>query len=682
MTEASTKKKRKVFDKRFEILSVIGRGAGSVVYHARHIDESQEEVALKVILKTPKENSPSALLRKEALALVSSRHKYVIRLDDFHSLGDLCYLTMELAKKGDLRQYLKNKQGKLSPVQTELFLLQAAEALDFIHKAGILHRDIKPENLLVIDDRNIRIADFGIAMLPGEKSSFEELQAGVGTLDYLSPEVLEGKSFDKRADLYALGISFYELLSGKHPFAEGPLAEQLEIRRDGAFTPIAELEPEAPAHLLSAISRLLRFAPEDRFQSATELIQALVSFEVSGLEKSAAQDSASKYSAPKQTSQTVTSEPSSLTQPDTELKQAPKDSTHSSEDIDTKSDKKETALHDSPTLLPQGEDSNNLAVNTPEENTANTGDKLLSHVSQRNEAAPSQAPTIQPLPTPITKETRAQAPAQSTAATTPDPLNSEYESARSHEVANNEVPQSTIPTSSQTGGMAQQTGGKSLASQAYFQSSGAEATSEVRAPEIATSPKGSASSVKKSKKFSSSPKKGASSRRSRRSRKRLAVSLVVIIGLFCGIALVTGGDLTSIMNLNELRSSSVDATTETAVTESQQALLQGVDEPLVSFPNIPAGLYAGHLEFPASDSKTPFSIIALESASQLIISIGIHGFHPVVVDLNLASFENNSFNLVSQGMILTISGQVENGALTGELKNEITGEKAYWRAQP
>lgn len=677
MTEASTKKKRKVFDKRFEILSVIGRGAGSVVYHARHIDESQEEVALKVILKTPKENSPSALLRKEALALVSSRHKYVIRLDDFHSLGDLCYLTMELAKKGDLRQYLKNKQGKLSPVQTELFLLQAAEALDFIHKAGILHRDIKPENLLVIDDRNIRIADFGIAMLPGEKSSFEELQAGVGTLDYLSPEVLEGKSFDKRADLYALGISFYELLSGKHPFAEGPLAEQLEIRRDGAFTPIAELEPEAPAHLLSAISRLLRFAPEDRFQSATELIQALVSFEVSGLDTSNTQSSTHKP-----TSSTVASETSSLTPPDTQLEQAPKVSSDSHEVIAKGEDRAEKEVHDSPAPSAQEEVSKHSTMSRSEESTANTGDKLLSQLSEQSEASPPQSQTIQPLPTPITKETRSQAPAHSTAATTPDPLNSEYESVHSHEVANNEAPQPTIPTSSQTGGISQQTGGKSLASQAYFQSSGAETTSEVRAPEIATKPKGGTSSVKKSKKFSSSPKKGASSRRSRRRRKRLAVSLVVIIGLFCGIALVTGGDFKSIMNLKNSGSTSADATAEAAVTESQQTLLQGVSEPLVSFPNIPAGLYAGHLEFPASDSKTPFSIIALENASQLIISIGIHGFHPVVIDLNHSSFENNSFNLVSQGMILTISGQVENGALTGELKNEITGEKAYWRAQP
>jgi serine/threonine-protein kinase len=667
MTEASTKKKRKVFDKRFEILSVIGRGAGSVVYHARHIDESQEEVALKVILKTPKENSPSALLRKEALALVSSRHKYVIRLDDFHALGELCYLTMELAKKGDLRQYLTTKRGKLSPVQTELFLLQAAEALDFIHKAGILHRDIKPENLLVVDDQNIRVADFGIAMLPGEKSSFEELQAGVGTLDYLSPEVLEGKSFDKRADLYALGISFYELLSGKHPFAEGPLAEQLEIRRDGGFTPIAELEPEAPAHLLSAITRLLRFTPEDRFQSATELIQALVSFDVSGLDQSTTQ-----HVAPKQTIGPEVSEPSSRTQPNTQPEQAPKASSHTPEVIAKGEDSSETELHDSPALSYQEEVSQHSAISRSEDTTANTGDKLLSRLSERTEASPPQTRTIQPLPMPITEETRSQAPAQSYSAKAADYLNKDYDSDDSAEVANHEVPQPTISPLSQTEEISKTAGGSSLTARAYFQNTGAEATTSAVEP----------TQVKKNKAHFSSPKKTKSSRRSRRSRKRLLVFLVVIIGLLCGIALFAGGHFKSIMNFNSSGTSSIDAPTETDVQNSQPNLLQGVDEPLISFPNIPSGLYAGHLEFPASGSKTPFSIIALEGASQLIISIGVHGFHPVVVDLNHASFENNSFNLVSQGMILTISGRVENGALTGELKNEITGEQAYWRAQP
>ena len=117
---AVASKKKKIFDKRYEILSIVGRGARSVVYHARYIDGDREEVALKLLLDKREGVTPSDLLRKEALAMVSSRHKYVIRLDDFHSLGDLCYLTMELARLGDLRQYLKKKGGKLNSKQLKM----------------------------------------------------------------------------------------------------------------------------------------------------------------------------------------------------------------------------------------------------------------------------------------------------------------------------------------------------------------------------------------------------------------------------------------------------------------------------------------------------------------------------------------------------------------------------------
>ncbi|MCI5065839.1 protein kinase [bacterium] len=322
---AVANKKKKIFDKRYEILSILGRGSRSVVYHAKYIDGEREEVALKVLLDKRDEVFPSDLLRKEALAMVSSRHKYVIRLDDFHSLGDLCYLTMELANGGDLRRYLERKGGKLSATQTELFLLQAAEALDFIHKAGILHRDLKPENILVVDDQSIRIGDFGVAILPGEKSSLEELRTGVGTLEYLSPEVLNGEPFDKRADLYALGITFYELLAGVHPFAGATLAEQAGSQIPPSYVPLSEREPDAPAHLLSAITTLMSVDPNERFQSARDLIQALVSFDVSGLEKEAAgsKGTAKENAAQRGTSSSAKAE--SATPPKAERASSPGD---------------------------------------------------------------------------------------------------------------------------------------------------------------------------------------------------------------------------------------------------------------------------------------------------------------------------------------------------------------------
>lgn len=271
-------KRKKIFDDRYEILSIVGRGSRSVVYHARHVDGDQHDVALKVLLAQKQQFSGSDQLRKEALAMVSSRHKYVIRLDDFHSVDDLCYLSMEYAPEADLRKYLMKVGGKLHPEQVELFITQAGEALNFIHLAGILHRDVKPDNILVVDASNIRIGDFGVAVLPGEDSSVTDLQTGVGTMNYMAPEVLAGTGYDQRSDIYALGVVFYEMLSGVHPFEDAPLAQQLEIRKDGKFKSLAKAAPDAPEFLIQTIARAMSFDPQSRFQTGRELVHALNAF--------------------------------------------------------------------------------------------------------------------------------------------------------------------------------------------------------------------------------------------------------------------------------------------------------------------------------------------------------------------------------------------------------------------
>jgi serine/threonine protein kinase len=277
MAEAA--KKKKIFDGRYEVLSIVGRGAASVVYHARHVGAVNSEVALKVLMKQQSKDGAksnnSDLLRKEALSMVSARHKYVVRLDDFHSIGDLCYLAMEYALLGDLRKFTTSKGGKLPSALGELFLNQAVEGLDFVHRVGIVHRDIKPDNILVMSEKDIRLADFGVSVLPGEASSIKELQAGVGTMSYMAPEVLEGVSYDKRSDIYSLGVSFYEMFSGVHPFEKAPLIKQLEVREDRNVPPLASLVPDLPAHISTVIMQAISYDPAKRFASCQDLLQSL-----------------------------------------------------------------------------------------------------------------------------------------------------------------------------------------------------------------------------------------------------------------------------------------------------------------------------------------------------------------------------------------------------------------------
>lgn len=268
--------KRKIFDGRYEILSIVGRGADSVVYHARHITGTAQEVAIKVLVNRGGKSALTDKLRKEALTLVSCRHKYVVRLDDFHSIKDLCYLSMEYAPKGDLIKYLGGSANKkLAADQGQLFLRQSLEALDFIHATGVIHRDLKPENILVMNEKEVRIADFGLALLPGDEIELEELRAAVGTFDYLAPEVLDGIRYDTVSDLYSLGLCFYEVMSGVHPFRNIPLAQQLEVRKGGRLRPLLELAPDVAPHVAAVISTLLQFSPDDRFQSASEALRAL-----------------------------------------------------------------------------------------------------------------------------------------------------------------------------------------------------------------------------------------------------------------------------------------------------------------------------------------------------------------------------------------------------------------------
>lgn len=272
--QESTQPKRKIFDGKYEILSIVGRGSRSVVYQAKNITDNNEEVALKVLIQNKKDKSPlSEKLRREALALVSSHHPSVIRLDDFHSIGEICYLAMEYAKHADLRKYMASIGQKLSVDLCEKFLTQVADGLDYIHRTGIIHRDIKPDNLLITADKQIRIADFGVAFLPGDQSEAGELKNAVGTMDYMAPEVLEGIEYTVKSDIYSLGVTIYEALTGKNPFSEVSMLEQFEVRK--SLPPVKSIRAEVPDYLSEIIEKATAFKPQDRFSSAKELLQFL-----------------------------------------------------------------------------------------------------------------------------------------------------------------------------------------------------------------------------------------------------------------------------------------------------------------------------------------------------------------------------------------------------------------------
>lgn len=268
------KKTRRIFDQRFELIGELGRGKKSVVYHALHDGKDGADVALKVLLPVKTLDPLKNRLRAEAQAMLMAQHPYVLGLKDFQYYENLSYIALEYAPLGDLRKYARAKGGRLPQTQVELFLRQISEALHFIHSLGLIHRDVKPDNILAISPDEVRLADFGVSLILDNPGISADLNAAIGTMDYLAPEVLEGKEYGPQGDIYSLGVTAYELISGIHPFADLPLANMMEARIRGP-QPLDKLIPEISPSLAQTIGVMLESDTSKRFKKASEIIDSL-----------------------------------------------------------------------------------------------------------------------------------------------------------------------------------------------------------------------------------------------------------------------------------------------------------------------------------------------------------------------------------------------------------------------
>ena len=230
-----------------EILELVGRGGMGAVYKARqpHLDRL---VALK-ILPPAAAGDPAFADRfnREARALARLQHPRIVTVHDFGVAGGLHYLVMEYVEGANLRQV--QRSGGLSPAQALRIVPEICEALQYAHDRGIVHRDIKPENLLLDRDGHVKITDFGIAKLVGPSAGSTFLTGAdvVGTPHYMAPEQIERPAdVDHRADIYSLGVVFYEMLTGELPigrFAPPSSRVQVDVRLDDVVLRSLEKEP-------------------------------------------------------------------------------------------------------------------------------------------------------------------------------------------------------------------------------------------------------------------------------------------------------------------------------------------------------------------------------------------------------------------------------------------------------
>jgi len=260
----------------YHIESILGRGGMGVVYRAEDVALSRP-VALKRI--NPAQAHREQFLRRfraEAKALARINSPFITSIYALRDTDIGLLIVMEYVDGGTLKDRIV--EGPMRPAVVVPIVRQILRAFGDAHGAGVIHRDIKPQNIMMTSDGAVKITDFGIAKLRRQDSGETVTQGGQGgTLKYMSPEQIEKiDQVDNRSDLYALGMTMYEMLAGRLPFDE--LDTDFDIMRkvvEGDVPPPGEYVPNLPGELAQVIEGATATRPEDRYPSADAMLDAL-----------------------------------------------------------------------------------------------------------------------------------------------------------------------------------------------------------------------------------------------------------------------------------------------------------------------------------------------------------------------------------------------------------------------
>ena len=252
----------------YKFVRVIGQGAMSKVYLAER-QSDHLSLVLKILELDSSTDEVSVVRFMQEAELVSKLSSpFVVKIHDYGLTNNYCFIAMEFFSRGDLKQRM---ELKLSPELVINYMTHIAYGLDAIHKIGVVHRDLKPANIMFRGDDSLALADFGISKKLDSPSELTTLGQILGTPHYMSPEQGEGRAIDQRSDLYSAGILFYELLTNNKPYtATTPAA----LIYQHVYAPVPEL-PAKLAKYQDIINKTLAKHPNERYQSAAELIQAL-----------------------------------------------------------------------------------------------------------------------------------------------------------------------------------------------------------------------------------------------------------------------------------------------------------------------------------------------------------------------------------------------------------------------
>ena len=255
----------KTLKNRYFITSLIQEGGMSFVYFAED-NINKKPVAVK-IMKDETFSDPLNIARfqREARACAALRHSNIVEIYDVDEYKGKPYIVMEYVESKSLKDLLLTR-GTFSPLEACDIIYQLADALMHAHEHGVIHRDIKPQNVMMQYDGGIKLLDFGIATI-SDAPNITQKDMVVGSVHYMAPEVLKGKGATPRSDIYALGITFFELLTGKQPFTDSAPVNIAMKQIEEPLPSVRKIRSDVSAKIEKIIYKACQKNPDNRYAS-------------------------------------------------------------------------------------------------------------------------------------------------------------------------------------------------------------------------------------------------------------------------------------------------------------------------------------------------------------------------------------------------------------------------------
>lgn len=257
----------------YRVVSVIGQGGMGKVYKAIDPRTRRFVIVKQLLAKSP---ALAARFHREAVIMRTFDHPNIVHVHDEFRHGDSSYVVMEFVDGGSLEALIAER-GKLPATVAALILRECLRGLAYAHQHGVVHRDIKPDNILLSKGGEVKLVDFGIATaMPGASEELTRTGMMMGTPAYMSPEQLtDAKHVDHRSDIYAIGVSLYQMLTGVRPFGSSLSAETVSKIAAGDYTEPTKLNPTIPPPLAQICRRTMETKPRRRYPNCDRILHEL-----------------------------------------------------------------------------------------------------------------------------------------------------------------------------------------------------------------------------------------------------------------------------------------------------------------------------------------------------------------------------------------------------------------------